>query len=155
MELPNRKKQRLAQFDYSSENYYFVTICTKDKKHLFGMSDRLSKLGKIVEKRILDIPNHHFGVRVDKYVIMPNHLHAIIILGCTGKIIREKLPSLSTVIGSFKSGVTKEIHMYDPKIAVWQSSFNEHIIRNNSDYAAIWDYIDQNPTRWHEDEMYV
>jgi len=155
MELPNRKRLRLAQFDYSSENYYFITICTADKKHIFGTTDKLNCFGKIAEKRILDIPNHHYGVRIDKYVIMPNHIHAIVVLGCTGRTPTERIPSLPTVLGSFKSSVTKEIHEIAPEIQVWQPSYNDHIIRNNSDYAGVWQYIDQNPERWNEDELYI
>ncbi|MBR6653401.1 MAG: transposase [Oscillospiraceae bacterium] len=154
MELPNRKKQRLSQFDYSSENYYFVTICTADKKHLFGKAGELNQFGKIAEKKILDIPNHHYGVRIDKYAVMPNHIHAIVVLGCAGKTPTEKIPSLYTVLGSYKSSVTREIHEIAPEVTVWQSSYNDHVIRNNADYSNIWQYIDQNPERWNEDELY-
>ena len=154
MTLPNRKKQRLEGFDYSSENYYFITICTNNKKKLFGDPGNLNVFGEIAKERLLDIPNHHQGVKIDKFVIMPNHVHAIVVLGCTGKIPDHKIPNLSVVIGSYKSGVTREIHRYEPEIEVWQSSFNEHIIRNNDDYSSIWRYIDRNPERWNEDGMY-
>ena len=97
MELPNRKKLRLEGFDYSSENYYFVTVCTYNKVKLFGEPSNLSNFGKIAKEDLLSIADHYNGIKIDKYVIMPNHIHAIIVIGCDpDKKIRE-FPSLETV----------------------------------------------------------
>ena len=89
MELPKRKLPRLAGYDYSNQNYYFVTICVHDKKNLFGETDALNIIGKIAETELLNISNHFDGVIIDKYVIMPNHIHAIIIIGCNVETERD------------------------------------------------------------------
>ncbi|MDD6188415.1 MAG: transposase [Clostridiales bacterium] len=153
MELPKRKKHRLPDFDYSSENYYFVTICTYAKKCLFGKAGKLNALGRLAEQVLITVPQHRKGVKIDKYVIMPNHVHAIIVIGCDPEIkLKEGFPSLSTIVGSYKSAVSREIHRLKPELTVWQESFHEHVIRNDHDYRNIWLYIDQNPISWLEDE---
>ena len=80
MELPNRKPTRLANYDYSNQNYYFVTICTHNKLKLFGDVNKLNALGEIVKSELLNIPNHFEDIQIDKYVIMPDHIHAIIVI---------------------------------------------------------------------------
>src|SRR5665647_2001331 len=82
MDLPNRKSPRLHGYDYSNQNYYFITMCTHEKMHLFGDVNALNECGKIAETELLEIQHHHDGVEIDKYVIMPNHVHAIVIIGC-------------------------------------------------------------------------
>ena len=155
MEMPVRKRRRMPEFDYSSENYYYVTICTQDKKHLFWKNGQMNSLGRIAEQILRSVPEHRKSVRIDKYAIMPNHIHAIIVIGCDPEHkSTDKLPTLSNVVGSYKSAVTKEIHKFSPNAAVWQESFYEHVIRNEHDYSNIWLYIDENPRRWEEDEYF-
>ncbi|MEG2571087.1 MAG: transposase, partial [Clostridia bacterium] len=79
--------------------------------------------------------NHFEGVRIDKYVIMPNHVHAIIVIGCGDNV------------GLYKSGVSKRIHEIRPNIIIWQKSFNDRIIRNEQGYHEAWKYIDENPSK--------
>ena len=155
MELPKRKKLRLEGFDYSSENYYFVTVCTHNKVKLFGEPSKLNYFGKIAESDLLAITNHHKGLKIDKYVVMPNHIHAIIVIGCDPVAKIKEFPSLENVIGLYKSGVSRKIHVYEPKLKIWQKSYYEHIIRNDKDYDEIWKYIDYNPIKWEEDELYL
>lgn len=135
-------------YDYTTPNYYFVTICTHEKKCLFGNGQELNSLGVLAKNGILDIPSHHCGVTVDKYVIMPNHIHAIIVLE-SGKC------DLSAVVGSYKSHVSKIIHEKYGKFPIWQVSFHDHVIRNQQSYEKIWQYIDTNPVRWMEDCFYI
>lgn len=154
MKLPVRKKLRLENYDYSSDGFYFVTICTDRKKCIFGYPGRLNRFGKIAESELINIPDHYKGIKIDKYVVMPNHIHAIIVLGCDPDINSGNIPSLDTVVGSYKSGVSRKIHLLDPQIKVWQKSFNDHVIRNDTDYNGIWTYIDVNPMQWEKDEHY-
>ena len=98
MELPKRKLPRLDGFDYSSENYYFITICTKNKVCLFGEPDRLNTFGRIAETELLDIPAHYDGIAVDRYVIMPNHIHAVISIGCDGAERSRPFPTVRRII---------------------------------------------------------
>lgn len=158
-----RKKNRLDGYDYSSGGYYHITVCTKNKENLFWIASapfvgeaislpqvqaRLSALGQIVEQAIGDIPKHYDNVSVDKYVIMPNHIHMILVLGQSdGRIISS--PTVSQVIGQMKRIVSKRAGR-----SVWQTSFYDEIIRTDEDYLRIWQYIDANPFRWTEDEYW-
>lgn len=161
MELPNRKLTRLANYDYSNQNYYFVTICTHNKSELFGEIDcgtvktassanniKLNVFGEIAKSELLNIPNHFDGIYINKYVIMPDHVHAIIVIGCKGGTERSRpFPTLSTIVGLYKSGVSKRIHEIEPNIKIWQKSFNDRIIRNEKGYREVWQYIDTNPLK--------
>lgn len=145
---PTRTSPRLKDYDYSSPNHYFVTICTKDKKCLFGKPGQLNSFGMIAERGLLAIPEHYSGVIIDKMVVMPNHIHAIMVLN------NVTVP-LDKLIGSFKSYVSKEIHKIQPDMEVWQKSFHDHIIRNECGYRNIWLYIDNNPMNWNKDCFYA
>jgi len=96
---------------------------------------------------------HYQGVRIDKMVVMPNHIHAIVVIGCGNK--DGEYPSLNTVIGQYKSGVSRKIHGQLPDLTVWQRSYHDHVIRNRTDYEKIWNYIDGNPSKWIEDCYYI
>ena len=145
--FPRRKNPRLKQYDYATENYYFVTICTGEKKCIFGTPDQLNSFGMFAKEGLLSLENHFPTVKMDSFVVMPNHIHAIIALSADSV-------KLTTVVGSYKSYVTKKIHEMDPKIKVWQSSFHDHVIRNQQSYEKIWNYIEYNPMKWEEDCFY-
>ena len=147
MEQPKRKNLRLQNYDYSSANYYFVTICTAGKKCIFGKPGKLNALGQIAERNLLEISEHFPNGEIDCYVIMPNHIHLIL-------IIQENGPDLSTVIGSYKSSVSKKVHKIFPALKIWQTSFYDHIIRNEQSCNEIRKYIADNPRRWNEDKYY-
>ena len=147
MELPSRKPQRLQGFDYSKSNYYFVTICTDERKNLFGEIKALNNFGKIAEKHLLMLEKRYDNVFVDKYVVMPNHIHAIFVIKKKQTERSRPFPTLSSVVGLYKSGVTKEIHEVAPMVKIWQKSFNDVIIRNEKAYNEICEYIYDNPQR--------
>ena len=147
MDFPKRKLPRLSGYDYSRSNYYFVTICTDEKKDLFGEIGKLDCFGKIAEQKLLEIEQHYENVFVDKYVIMPNHIHAIIILKKLKTERSRPFPTLSEVVGLYKSGVTKEIHKIESELKIWQKSFNDVIIRNEKAYNEICKYIYDNPLK--------
>lgn len=153
MSVSNRKSPRLQGYDYSADNYYFVTICTKNKNCIFGDPKNLNTYGKIADNHIKQLSNHYRNVKIDKYVVMPNHIHLIVVLGCN--MVNEKNEtSLDRIIGLLKSGITKEIHAIDPFMEVWQRSFHDHIIRNQDGYEKIWQYIESNPQNWSKDCFY-
>ena len=156
MPSPERKLPRLTGFDYANEGYYFITICTHNKAPLFGSINSINEIGLIAENELLNIPNHFADVRIDKYVIMPNHIHSIVVIGCHETAERSRpFPTLSTVVGLYKSGVSKKVRKIFPEMPIWQKSFHDHIIRNDASYAKIWKYIDENPQRWAEDCYYT
>ena len=156
---PSRKKIRLDGYDYSSSGAYFITICTMDRKPLlWKRSDAdfgLSHCGETVKTAIESIEKHYKYVAVDKYCIMPNHVHILI------QIREERSPQsfrfdIPNIVGKYKASVTRKVGkelLFHEKL--WQSSFFDHIIRNQEDYARIWDYISGNPSRWLEDRLYI
>jgi REP element-mobilizing transposase RayT len=115
-----------------------------------GLPGKLSKLGRIAEQDLLRIPTYHPGSRIDKYVIMPNHIHVILVIENPSAI-----HSISQIIALYKTGVTKQIRGLYPNLQVWQRSFYDHIIRNQRSYEEIWTYIDDNPQKWEADKFYV
>ena len=140
----SRKHPRLKNYDYSSPNYYFITICTWDKSCIFVSSVKLSSWGRIAEELLLELGQHFENAKVDKYVVMPNHVHMILVLN-GGSI---EMPQM---IGQYKSSVTRMIRRSAPEQKVWQTSFHDHIIRNQQDYERIWLYIEANPQNWTKD----
>ena len=153
-EYPKRKHLRLIEYDYSQSNYYFVTICTYGKKHLFGIGDRLTAYGKTAEKCLAEIPRVFPDICIDKYVIMPNHIHVIIRIS-TNYISEdingrtECAPTISQVIKNLKENVTRKIGF-----SVWQKSFHDRILRNEHEYCDAWRYIENNPLNWENDELF-
>ena len=158
MGLPKRKPTRLKGYDYSTPVAYFVTICVKERKQLLGKivgddahivpKNELSYYGLVCNTYINNINIKYENVTVDKYVIMPNHIHLIIFLHGT---MRASSPTknIENIIRSFKIMVTKEIGN-----SIWQRSYHDHIIRGERDYQKIWEYIDTNVLRWEKDCFY-
>ena len=154
--LPERKKNRLQSYDYRSPGYYFITFCTNNRTCLLGhvtASDEtrrsfvvLSEAGIIVDEAVRSIPAHYPAVMLDKYVIMPNHVHLILVLQDTGK----PCPSIPRIIQQLKGVITKRLGQN-----IWQIHFHDHVIRNEQDYREIWQYIDNNPTKWSLDRYYT
>lgn len=145
--LPKRKALRLFGYDYSENGAYFITICTKGKKCILsrviydGFNEpyiTLTGKGKIVKKYIENISD------LDSYVIMPNHIHLIIIKDNFSKT------DITKDIRSFKTLVSKEI-----KESIWQTGYYDHIIRDNSDFEIKAQYIIENPKRWADDVYYT
>ena len=163
MNLPNRKPTRLKNYDYSNNGAYFVTICTHNKQKLFsnivgqGLAPaeiQLSAFGKIANAELLDLENRYKSIKIDKYVIMPNHIHAIIVIQ-NKTAGASPCPTLSDIICSFKSITTHKCHFINSNIKIWQTSFHDHIIRDDNDYLKIWNYIDTNPQKWNDDCFYT
>lgn len=153
-----RKPLRLQNYDYSRNGGYFITICTDKRRKLLcdisvgeGLCPLprivLSTIGNEVKKSIEYINNRYTHIKIDKYVIMPNHIHMIIIIdnpaGGHGN------PPLRTVVAQLKSFTT---HKFGKTL--WQRSYYDHIIRDYNDYVDKWNYIDTNPARWAYDEYY-
>ena len=145
MELPKRKPTRLKEYDYSSPGAYFITICTNKKAHLFGTIKnncmQLNAVGEVVNQEISNIASHYQNVSVDKYVIMPNHIHLVLLISEAERInpFPTKRFDVSNIIGKFKAGVTRNVgnaFMHSDK-KIFQSSFHDHVIRGKADYRKI------------------
>lgn len=169
----HRTSIRRPGYDYHQPGWYFVTICTKDKEHYFGeIVDgrmRLSPVGCIVRQCWCDIPGHFAHISLDKFVVMPNHVHGIIVINeqCSvGTQYIASLPSQSTIyrgtsfgsqsnnlpsiIRGFKIGVT-EYATADGISPVWQPRFYDHIIRSADELERVRLYIQHNPEMWGRD----
>ena len=146
MPFYTRKSTRLKDYDYTSKNYYFVTICTKNKQCIFGTIEKLNTLGKIAKEELEKVSSHYTGIYLDNYIVMPNHIHAIIVIEDA-----NQKQTLSDIVGQYKSGVSRKIRKIYPDKVVWQRSFHDHIIRNQSAYEKIWNYVQYNASKWAED----
>lgn len=147
-----RKRIRLEGYDYSSPGAYFVTVCTANRETVLWdaveadtiqlESLPLSAVGKVVKKGIEQIADHYENVTLDKYCIMPDHVHMLIAISAdNGRMLSA--PTLSTVVASMKRWVSKQTGR-----SVWQKSFYEHSVRNQQDYDDIWMYIENNPRKY-------
>ncbi len=159
----NRKPTRLKNHNYSQNGYYFVTICTHSKECIFDSilgqghapaGNKLWTFGEIANAEIIDLERRYKEIKIDKYVIMPNHIHAIIIIE-NNTAGASPCPTLSDIICTFKSLTTQKCHIIKPKQKIWQTSFHDHIIRDEKDYLKIWNYIDTNPFKWQDDCFYT
>ena len=158
-ELPQRKRLRLQNFDYSSSGAYFITICTKDRKMLFAPVGADSISARMVERTFLETIRQYDGVDSPIYVVMPNHFHAIITVS---RADMESAPTVSEIVQSFKRYSTVEyVKMVKDGILppfdkqIWQRSFYDHVIRNRDDYNEIYKYIYENPMKWQFDQLYT
>lgn len=147
MPLPIRKKNRLDGYNYQEYGGYFVTLCSAGRKPIFWADPkqivapshlpRLSIIGTIVREELSHIQECYSGVYVGKSVIMPDHIHLILFLQNENG---EMNPSLSRVIQQFKGSITKKVGK-----PIWQKSFYDRVIRDDTEYQTIWKYLEENP----------
>jgi putative transposase len=188
---------RLAGYDYGQNGAYFITICTKNRIHYFGeIVDRkmiLNEIGNLAHEYWQEIPNHFSYIELGNFVVMPNHIHGILIINkntdnvdngtlqgdipsvetlqgfsvetlqcnvSTDTVKNQKMAeispksgTISSIIRSYKSIVTKHARYIDPEFE-WQSRFHDHIIRNETSFNNIQNYIENNPLNWKDDKFY-
>ena len=164
-ELPKRKRTRLEYYDYSSPGAYFITFCTHNRKNTLSRivgaihespALQLSKHGFIVEDIINHFPSH-LKATIAQYVIMPNHIHLLVVITDSEALraIRESplraRSILSKAIGYIKMNASKVIHQLYGGNRIWQRCYHDHVIRSRSDYEKIAKYIFENPERWQSD----
>ena len=157
---------RLAGWDYAARGWYFVTICTKDKKYTLGTVSGekvvLSRAGTIAADHMQHMADHYSNVMVDRFVIMPNHLHAIIVIegsdvyspagdGASPASTGICGASLGDTVGGYKAGVSRMCHREGIADFAWQARFHEHSLQSNASVNAVRDYIERNPRNWLED----
>lgn len=160
---------RLQYWDYGSNSMYFVTICTQGKENYFGNIENgimiLSEIGKIVQECWQNIPAHFPFVQLDESVVMPNHIHGIVLINKPPQLnspttnppqsqnkFGSQSQNLASIIRGFKTGVTK----YARKNHInfdWQSRYHDHIIRDNNSLERIRNYIINNPIKWEFDKF--
>ncbi|MBN1398477.1 MAG: transposase [Bacteroidetes bacterium] len=156
----NRKSIRLKDYDYSHAGEYFITICTYDRECIFGDvirgEMRLSQLGEVVRDTWYDLPNHNRGIELDAFVVMPNHIHGIIIINdITVGAGLEPAPTgkrhgLTEIIRQLKTFSALCINKKRNTVGypVWQRNYYERIIRNDRELNIFRDYIENNVIQW-------
>ena len=158
MELPQRKQNRLPAYNYSENATYFITICTQDRKpvlcHIVGggaldaPTVTLTKIGQIAQKYILS-SNRIPGITVDKFVIMPDHIHLLVQVNEAAAKGTSRAPSpTNSAIPHFVSTFKRFCHQEIGE-SIFQRSYYDHVIRNQRDYDEIWQYIENNPRKWY------
>jgi REP element-mobilizing transposase RayT len=162
----HRRSIRLPRFDYAQPNAYFITICTAGRRCLFGSivgkEMHLNAFGKIVEEEWLRTIQIRREIVLDEYVVMPNHLHGIVVIqhdsGAEGdrrSPLRNSGPrrrSLGSFVGGFKASTTRRIkEIQRMSCSIWQRNYYEHIVRSEKSLDAIRAYIIGNPANWRTD----
>jgi len=164
---------RLCDWDYRARGWYFVTICAHKRASIFGeIADgevQLFRVGQIAKSELQSVHTHYNNVQIDSFVVMPNHVHAIVAIDgehCFSPnpeifvpaVVHKRGPtppehgSLSAIIRSYKAGVTRRCHELSLGQVVWQSRFHDHILRGDAVINAVRDYIRNNPANWSKDE---
>ena len=154
---PDRKHPRLKRYDYSLPGFYYVTICAADETICFSKVGRglapataqvtLTEPGKIIQEQLLLLVQRYPYVHIDKYVIMPNHIH--VILELDEMSFAEKRADLMAILCTYKSLATRRLNQafQSPGKKWFQTSFYETVLRNESAYHECWRYIDENPMK--------
>lgn len=148
VKLPKRKKIRIEGYDYSIPGAYFITVCVNNRTPILWnvgaaiCRPKLSEIGFVVKTAILQIPEHYPAVSVDKYCVMPDHVHMILSINTDNDGRQVAAPTVSTVVGHMKRWVSMQIGQ-----SIWQKSFIDRVIRNNKGYRAVWEYIENNPIK--------
>ena len=160
-----RQSIRLKNHDYSQEGVYHITVCTQNKLCLFGKiidgEMQLNDAGKMIEQQWINISNRFSNVESDEYIIMPNHIHGIVMINPYAERAGTRpAPTIAAIIGTFKSysmnkyifGV-KNLHWPAFNKKIWQRNFYEQIIRNLVALDNTRTYIKNNPTNWKNDQL--
>ena len=167
---PERKIARLREYNYRQSGTYTITICAHERRLVFGKIQngimRLHPFGRIAQEDWLAIPSHYSNMTLDEFIIMPNHIHGILIIENEApptqeeklelrRFGRPQSGSLGTIIGSFKSGVCRRIcEVRQCPMRVWQERFWDHIIRDERVLQNQREYIFNNPLNWETDELH-
>lgn len=158
--MRNRKLNRLNGWDYSKKGWYYVTICVDDRECVLGdVVDgkmTLSEIGLEVCDKLDWLVARFQYLTIDVLVIMPNHIHAVMVIDFDRERSRpfptnNKIKSISELIGAFKTTSSKQIHVMGYKSFKWQKSFHDHIVRNENELEKIRWYIQKNPEMWERD----
>ena len=165
LDHPQRKSNRISNYDYNQNGAYFVTICTQDRKKILSKISvgtpvsgcpqelclQLLPYGVIADKYIRQMNDFYQNLSVEKYTIMPDHIHLLITIhsmdGHPGRGVPTKVNDRTSVIARFV-GTLKRFCNKEYGENIWQGRYYDHVIRNQQDYEEIWQYIENNPRKW-------
>jgi len=154
----HRRSIRLKGYDYAQSGAYFITLCTWQRQSVFGEiannQIQLNTYGEIIQFHWDSLPKHYHYLKLDEFIIMPNHVHGILVL--TDNPACKKRHGLPEIIRGFKTFSARRINKNRclSGVPVWQRGYYEHIIRQEKSLMAIREYIIKNPLSWEEDELY-
>lgn len=161
--MRERKHPRLKGYDYNQAGHYYLTICTKERECILssvvgrGILDaptvELTEWGRLAEGALSFLSGRSPDLQVEKYVIMPNHLHLIVRVAEGGPGASGKPRPTEALIPKFVSSLKR----YTDRMAgrqLWQRSYYDHVLRGEGDYLRVWRYMDENPAKWQEDVFY-
>jgi putative transposase len=163
-EKHHRRSLRIRGYDYSQGGVYFVTICTRDREYLFGEvvdgEMQLNNVGQMARGVWEELPERFSSVRLDAFIVMPNHVHGIIVVGAQfiapqvvpldrfRKGAINRAPTLGEIVRTYKTVSTREIRrIVNPGFA-WQRNYYEHVVREEESLNRIRQYVADNPARW-------
>ncbi|MDP2852133.1 MAG: transposase [Gallionella sp.] len=164
--IHHRRSIRLRNYDYSQAGAYFITLCTQKRESLFGavVGDvvQLNEAGRLVQNVWGALPEHYSCVELDSFVVMPNHIHSIVVLNGVGAQFiapssdqgaMNRAPTLGEIIRAFKARCTHGINQLRSVqgVLLWQRNYYEHVIRNEPSLQEIREYIANNPAQWAND----
>jgi len=163
----NRHSIRLKGYDYSLCGAYFITICTYDKKKTFGkiIDNKFyeSEFGNTIKEEWFNLKERFENLETKEFILMPNHIHGILLLNTDnsdGDSEKSRQINLSNIVGAYKSITSiKCLEFFKKKNPdkfigkLWQRNYYEHIIRNETEYNKIGEYIITNPEHWFEDKL--
>lgn len=156
--MQSRKRNRMLNYDYSQDGIYFITVCTKDRRHHFGKVHYaevyLNDSGLIAKRQILWLAEQYHYLELHNFVVMPNHVHLLFQID-RSKVESEelKIKTVSSIMGAYKTTSSKAIHLNGNVGFRWQRSFHDHIVRSKEAYEKIFQYISNNPQNWEKDKF--
>ena len=165
-QIHHRRSIRLHKYDYSQAGAYFITICCRNKESHFGTIQNqimtLNQMGQIAYNEWIKTSELRSHIELDTFIIMPNHIHGIIIINNNAKRNLSNNTSfdncqsntIGAIIRGYKSSVSKQIKMLNNIENLWQRNYYEHIIRDEQSYQTISEYIINNPIRWKDDKFF-
>ncbi|MCR4304169.1 MAG: transposase [Gallionella sp.] len=166
-DIHHRRSVRLRNYDYSQAGAYFITLCTQERKCLFGALAgdvvQLNEAGRLAQNIWDALPEHYSCIELDSFVVMPNHIHGIILLNTAGARFiasnddgaanlgaMNRAPTLGEIVRAFKARCTHSVNQLlgTKGLSIWQRNYYEHVIRNESSLQEIREYIANNPAQW-------
>lgn len=160
--IHHRRSIRLQGYDYSQAGMYFVTLCTRNRECLFGEivdeTMRLNPVGQIVADSWAWLAQRYEHVELDEWVVMPNHLHGIVVINdhCKGGSRTAPTKPIGRLIGAYKTVSTRQANTFwqTPGMLLWQRNYWERIVRDAAELLSIQEYICNNPAQWAQDKLH-
>ncbi len=181
-ERPDRQTARLKWFDYSTAGFYVATICTYNLQHAFGEIDQgtmhLNESGRIAQSQWIKVPERFPGIALDHYIIMPNHIHGIVVIYRKTNIanVPERFrmhmqalaaerhpafkdtyqpPTLGAIIRAYKAATARLIRVSGVIDFAWHGRYHEKVLRDDVALDTMRNYIQNNPANWQKDKLYI